>query len=510
MAISNELLGILACPLCKNNLEYSEIEDKLTCTGCARIYDIRDDIPIMLVEDADIDTTLFKTLHPQIPEQRRSNPLQAPDDSAFTATYFPWSVIMNEGTLKRALLYFDKIYLLAPNRDVLDNLLEEFAKDSPRSELRSPTFNTELRKNVVSFYGRIKPLMDAGVIVPIDSNDVLSDSTFGKQVQDLSFDDAINYDLAMIDPDLSYSVQSIDSDLVASEDNMESVAIQYWRTTEARKEYQSVLDRVEQYICRLPIHAQLMMRNTIKLPDVVIRSVLINASLLCIQQSGSTPLTDNPVNLRIIMNKYNRICDSQINEKAKENLKAMLSFVAKSNTKSGMLTNFMLELLVPNLDYMNLEDSLELRERFSDHLQLLRLRMRTLSLEVKGTIADVEFYEHCQRIIQKDIVPAVLDLQKKIKFSKLKLLAGFTKNMLSLKPTVPFIISAFAPLPLYAAALVAGGIITLETALELYVERRSLVYDNALAYLLDINSQGIKIDQSFWGRSEALTSTFNV
>ncbi len=102
--------------------------------------------------------------------------------------------------------------------------------------------------------------------------------------------------------------------------------------------------------------------------------------------------------------------------------------------------------------------------------------MRTLSSEIQGTIADIEFYEQCQKTIQKEIVPTLLDLQKKLKLSRLKILKDFSKNALSVKPTVPFIISAFAPLPLYAAALVAAGLISLETALDMYLERRDLVF----------------------------------
>src|SRR5436853_7253059 len=106
MGISEDLLQILACPICKGNLEYRKHESKLACKGCARLYVIRDDIPIMLVDEAEIDTGLLKTLHPQLPERSRSNLLPENKDTPFTATYFPWSLIANENTLKRALLYF--------------------------------------------------------------------------------------------------------------------------------------------------------------------------------------------------------------------------------------------------------------------------------------------------------------------------------------------------------------------------------------------------------------------
>ena len=52
MTLSRELLAILACPKCKGELDYREAEDSIVCDQCAVRYPIRDDIPIMLVDEA--------------------------------------------------------------------------------------------------------------------------------------------------------------------------------------------------------------------------------------------------------------------------------------------------------------------------------------------------------------------------------------------------------------------------------------------------------------------------
>ncbi len=52
MAISKELLDILACPKCKKDLKLTEKEDGLVCANCRLMYEIKDDIPIMLVDEA--------------------------------------------------------------------------------------------------------------------------------------------------------------------------------------------------------------------------------------------------------------------------------------------------------------------------------------------------------------------------------------------------------------------------------------------------------------------------
>ncbi|MBM4080920.1 MAG: Trm112 family protein [Planctomycetes bacterium] len=50
--IDKELLEILACPLCKTEVKLEN--DKLVCVKCGRRYPVRDDIPIMLIDEAEL------------------------------------------------------------------------------------------------------------------------------------------------------------------------------------------------------------------------------------------------------------------------------------------------------------------------------------------------------------------------------------------------------------------------------------------------------------------------
>ena len=53
MALNKELLDILACPKCKGDLRLTPEEDGLVCESPCRVaYPIREDIPVMLVEEA--------------------------------------------------------------------------------------------------------------------------------------------------------------------------------------------------------------------------------------------------------------------------------------------------------------------------------------------------------------------------------------------------------------------------------------------------------------------------
>jgi len=55
MAISPELLEILACPACKTKVEMKADGSGLKCGQCKRVYPIRDDIPVMLVDEATVE-----------------------------------------------------------------------------------------------------------------------------------------------------------------------------------------------------------------------------------------------------------------------------------------------------------------------------------------------------------------------------------------------------------------------------------------------------------------------
>ena len=55
MAISKELLEILVCPLCKQPVTLKDEGNGLKCPQCRRVYPVRDDIPVMLVDEARIE-----------------------------------------------------------------------------------------------------------------------------------------------------------------------------------------------------------------------------------------------------------------------------------------------------------------------------------------------------------------------------------------------------------------------------------------------------------------------
>ncbi len=53
MSVSKELLDILACPQCKDDVKMNEAESGLICETCKLLYHIKDGIPVMLIDEAE-------------------------------------------------------------------------------------------------------------------------------------------------------------------------------------------------------------------------------------------------------------------------------------------------------------------------------------------------------------------------------------------------------------------------------------------------------------------------
>jgi uncharacterized protein len=50
--IDKELLAILACPKCKGDIRLAKDSNGLVCEVCRLLYEIRDNIPVMLIDEA--------------------------------------------------------------------------------------------------------------------------------------------------------------------------------------------------------------------------------------------------------------------------------------------------------------------------------------------------------------------------------------------------------------------------------------------------------------------------
>jgi hypothetical protein len=61
MSVSPDLLEILRCPACKSKVVLQPDSSGLKCVSCHRVYPIRDEIPVMLIDEATIEEEEVKS-----------------------------------------------------------------------------------------------------------------------------------------------------------------------------------------------------------------------------------------------------------------------------------------------------------------------------------------------------------------------------------------------------------------------------------------------------------------
>src|SRR4028118_1366285 len=83
MRIDASLLEILVCPACRAEVRLDEVAEELVCRGCGLAYPVRDDIPVMLVDEArrPAPPTRREPVHQQPVERRAAaeGPGDVPD-----------------------------------------------------------------------------------------------------------------------------------------------------------------------------------------------------------------------------------------------------------------------------------------------------------------------------------------------------------------------------------------------------------------------------------------------
>ena len=52
MAIDEEFMKILVCPKCKGGVSLNPAGDGIVCEACSLVYPVKDDIPVMLADEA--------------------------------------------------------------------------------------------------------------------------------------------------------------------------------------------------------------------------------------------------------------------------------------------------------------------------------------------------------------------------------------------------------------------------------------------------------------------------
>lgn len=338
MEIDPILLQILACPFCIGALVVSSAADALECEACGRSYPVRDGIPVLITDEGSVDI-----LQANAELKRRSELIVDPraesgsPPPAFTATYFPWSIISNPATLNRALVYFDKVYLIGPNPNQLDQLIEMMQE----KKINSNQMARRQRELFIRFFRRVAELRAAGAIEMLSSDYIVRDPALSEKIAHVAFLDAISFDTASLTYEVDTFWTSLDPKsrfVHESYGEIEAVSVQYWDEVGATDIFSLVEAKVDAYMHSLPVQARILTQEALNLPSGIVHSILSNIGLAVIDRASSVPLIDNSRDYQYLRNRYRRMHDTRQGAEASANLAAMERLVARTNVRSGILS----------------------------------------------------------------------------------------------------------------------------------------------------------------------------
>ena len=110
--VSQDLLGILRCPVCVHNEPEGGHLDRrgnwLICHDCQRKYPIRDDIPVMLIEEGDRFRGIPAEELPETPPPEEPQPIPAPPAAGGDAQeeLLPYVLLGAAGLLVSLLVFW--------------------------------------------------------------------------------------------------------------------------------------------------------------------------------------------------------------------------------------------------------------------------------------------------------------------------------------------------------------------------------------------------------------------
>ena len=251
-----------------------------------------------------------------------------------------------------------------------------------------------------------------------------------------------------------------------------------------------MLSRSSNYDEDRMIHlATFVAENTIAKPpgvgfDSIVSPVLGMAVLIshvlsfCIRNSVY-PLTDSQFHQRLLTRKFERLADDP----------AMKRLQGDQRKEIAALGLEVLDLELPNLQAATFDEVLHIREKHRDQLSQFRLALAGFADFSSTQFWSSEFSRECSEIVALKVNPAIRDLRNTLDLSRDKVVVDAFKKIRTAQVAIPLVSTLLAGMPLVYALAISAGLISVESFLELYLERKRIRAGNSLNFLLDLKGK---------------------
>jgi hypothetical protein len=412
--------------------------------------------------------------------------------SLFSGIYYPYATEEQKQIIKIAAIYFDKIYIMSPIT-IVDKFstLDKYRKSiSLVKKYIEPSQIKEISKvrdretiEILKFQDETKLLQDEGVVEfinPFKDPDTLQLQQIFDDLEDSLFQE--------------FLMQTLEEKATASHGT--ALAADIWANISSHKmsDHQLYEFRRDFILATLVHHtaiASITLNATpfTNIPDFhdllrhKIQTIFAQEALV------KKPLHQDSflgVPIKIDGSRIIGVVHVDRPQNYTRQKKALRYYKQNNKIKANFLAIETIKQNLPNFELESYEDILVLREKLKDQLEQFRTMMAKIAADIQSLPWDDDFQADLNRVIDRDINPVLLDLQKKLQSSTDRFILRVLKNVKSTKSIISFIATLFAGLPLPYAAAISAGVIGLDAAFNVYFENKEIRVNNGLSFLLDI------------------------
>ena len=184
----------------------------------------------------------------------------------------------------------------------------------------------------------------------------------------------------------------------------------------------------------------------------------------------------------------NRFCYSTVLENFRsyafksKSFEEFNDFLLRTNNLSPHVAQNILKLTLLDVSMFSFEDILEFRRQLQNELERFREALGTITHSVLVDYDERYLVSGLDDIVKYRILPAVDELETKIKHSKTKLMSKLLDALKNPVAYVPILGTIFHMIPLQLAFLLSLGLVSFETAVNFIMEQKQLT-NNGLYYL---------------------------
>lgn len=445
----------------------------------------------------------------------------------FSGLYYPgesWNLDVEDSMLKKCLLFFDKIYAIVPEIFAVDwksvqpyEELGPFPKDVSRynqerllalkqdievgrlSSKQQAAISPEMERHdrIQRFLDKVELLRKEGILELVDPRENITDPSYWKTEsgpypwlkienhyqktsrQDLSFEELEAYK-----PPILYG--SVLSDLKDQEFRRVATSLGDERVLlykgQAEVNWLSFLGNSSSYPEDQwqPLYPGGMFCGSWvgTVSTAMWAAFVVNHTLLTTHKRNLIPVTPNGIFQELLQCKVKRLRTMAEAQQLRDNL------LNHPEYKTGFSGFSLAALTLPNLELASFEDVLELRLALAEELIAFRERMTVLAEHIRKEIWEPGFDAEIERINRHDIQPIVRSLQLKLESSRNEVVLRVLKNMVSVPTGLSILATIWAGLPPLLIMAVTAGLVSVETTLGYYFERKRILQSNYLSLLV--------------------------